>query len=114
MRTPENHRENNKKHPRHSLPQTPAQQNSVSGEEQQLTTASADAPQLKQKAARRPRGKYKLPHKPYIVSLRISDAEMEAVRELMQLTGKGASELMREAYSLFRKRLNLEFTAKAA
>src|SRR5512138_1008225 len=54
------------------------------------------------KAERRPRGKYKDPQKPYVVSMRISDDEMRNIQELMRLTNKGASELMREAFQLFK------------
>ena len=50
---------------------------------------------------RRPRGKYKSPHKPNVISMRISDDEMKVVKELMDFTNKGASELMRDAFRLF-------------
>ncbi len=45
--------------------------------------------------------KYKNPRKPNIVSMRIADDEMENIHKLMALTNKSASDLMREAFSLF-------------
>jgi len=60
------------------------------------------APEIPVTRERKPRGKYKVPEKPYVVSLRISDDEMKQIRELMQLTNKAASELMREAFHLFK------------
>jgi len=64
--------------------------------------------------ARKPRGKYKVPEKPYVVSLRISDDEMRQIRELMQVTNKAASELMREAFHLFKSEIAQTLTASAA
>lgn len=66
------------------------------------------------RAERRPRGKYKAPQKPYVVSMRISDDEMRNIQELMQLTNKGASELMREAFQLFKAEVVPTLTASAA
>jgi MOSC domain-containing protein YiiM len=62
----------------------------------------------------RSRGKYKLPLKPYVVSLRISDDEMKQIRELMQVTNKAASELLREAFHLFKTETTQSPTASAA
>jgi MOSC domain-containing protein YiiM len=62
-------------------------------------------PELAISRKRKPRGKYKLPQKPYVVSLRISDDEMEYIQELMQATNKAASELMREAFNLFKSEI---------
>mgnify|MGYP001147728188 CR=1 FL=1 len=56
----------------------------------------------KSNRAGKPKGKYKIPHKPYVVSMRISDDEMEHIHELMRLTNKGASQLMRDAFLLFK------------
>ncbi|HZV82017.1 MAG TPA: ribbon-helix-helix protein, CopG family [Geobacteraceae bacterium] len=55
-----------------------------------------------------------MPQKPYVVSLRISDDEMDHVRELMNMTNKGASELMREAFKLFVSEVAPHPTASAA
>jgi MOSC domain-containing protein YiiM len=63
------------------------------------------APELPAARKRKPRGKYKLPQKPYVVSLRISDDEMEYIQEMMQATNKAASELLREAYYLFKSEI---------
>lgn len=65
-------------------------------------------------ATRRRRGKYKDPQKPYVVSMRISDDEMRNIQELMRLTNKGASELMREAFQLFKTEVVPTLTATAA
>lgn len=62
----------------------------------------------------RPRGKYSDPQKPYVVSMRISDEEMSRIQELMQATNKGASELMREAFQLFKSEVILNRAASAA
>jgi MOSC domain-containing protein YiiM len=40
--------------------------------------------------------------KSFVISMRISDDEMLRIQELMQVTNKGASELMREALHLFK------------
>ena len=66
------------------------------------------------KAPRRPRGRYKHPQKPYVVSMRITDDEMQSIHELMELTNKGASELMREAFHLFTSGLAHSQPATAA
>ena len=72
------------------------------------------AQELPVKRERKPRGKYKVPQKPYVVSLRISDDEMKLIRELMQVTNKAASELMREAFNLFKSEVARTPTASAA
>ena len=46
--------------------------------------------------------KYKNPKKPNIVSVRITDEEMAMVQQLMDATSKRASELMREAFLMFK------------
>lgn len=56
------------------------------------------------------RGKYKSPHKPFVVSMRMSDDEMENIHALMELTNKSASQLMREAYLLYKEK----YASKAA
>ena len=56
--------------------------------------------------------KYKNPKKPNIISIRISDDEMETVQQLMDTSSKRASELMREAFTLFRAQW--EISAMAA
>jgi MOSC domain-containing protein YiiM len=71
-------------------------------------------PPIKKKRVGKPRGKYKVPQKPYVVSLRITDDEMDSVRKLMNLTNKGASELMREAFRLFMSESVRTPTASAA
>jgi MOSC domain-containing protein YiiM len=50
-------------------------------------------------AARR---RYKNPKKPNIISVRITDEEMEVVQQLMDATSKRASEVMREAFILLK------------
>lgn len=70
--------------------------------------------QAKRKRQGRPRGKYKVPQKPYVISLRISDDEMEYIQELMQATNKGASELMRDAFHLFKSEIVPNHAASAA
>ena len=72
------------------------------------------APEIPVTRKRKPRGKYKVPEKPYVVSLRISDDEMKQIRELMQVTNKAASELMREAFNLFKSEIAQTLTASAA
>jgi MOSC domain-containing protein YiiM len=72
------------------------------------------AKEIPVKRERKPRGKYKVPQKPYVVSLRISDDEMKQIRELMQVTNKAASELMREAFHLFKAQAVQTLTASAA
>ncbi|HZV80880.1 MAG TPA: ribbon-helix-helix domain-containing protein [Geobacteraceae bacterium] len=69
-----------------------------------------EPPEARKKAGR-PRGKYKVPHKPYVISLRISDDEMEYIQELMRATNKGASELMRDAFHLFKSEIALVHAA---
>jgi len=78
-----------------------------------ITLAKPEIP-APAKRAGKPRGKYKVPQKPYVVSLRISDDEMDHVRELMNMTNKGASELMREAFKLFVSEVAHHPTASAA
>lgn len=72
-----------------------------------------EAPPVRGKAGR-PRGKYSDPQKPYVISMRLSDDEMLRIRELMQETNKGASELMREAFQLFKSAGLINQTASAA
>jgi predicted transcriptional regulator len=45
--------------------------------------------------------KYKNPKKPIIVSMRIADDEMENIQRLMEQMDKSASDIMRDAFSLF-------------
>jgi len=63
---------------------------------------------------RKPRGKYRVPQKPYIASTRLSDDEMQHIHELMRVTNKAASELMREAFNLFKAEIAQNLTASAA
>jgi len=72
------------------------------------------APELPVKMERKLRGKYKLSQKPHVVSLRVSDDEMKQIRELTQLTNKAASELMREAFHLFKSKVAQTLAASAA
>ena len=72
------------------------------------------APETPVKKERKPRGKYRVPQKPYVISLRISDDEMKNIRELMQVTNKAASELMREAFHLFKSEVARTPRASAA
>jgi hypothetical protein len=51
--------------------------------------------------------KYNNPRKPHIVSMRITDQEMENVRQLMELTNCTAAELMRDAFLLWRQQRDL-------
>jgi len=46
--------------------------------------------------------KYKNPKKPNIVSMRIADDEMENIQRLMEQTNKSASDIMRDAFSMFK------------
>jgi hypothetical protein len=46
--------------------------------------------------------KYKNPRKPYIVSMRITDDEMVCIQQLTSQMNKSASDLMRDAFVLFR------------
>jgi len=78
-----------------------------------ITLAKPEIPAPRKRTGK-PRGKYKVPQKPYVVSLRISDDEMDHIRELMSLTNKGASELMREAFNLFMTEFAQTPTASAA
>lgn len=48
--------------------------------------------------------KYKNPKKPNIISMRISDEEMESIQQIMEQTNKRATDLMREAFALFASR----------
>jgi MOSC domain-containing protein YiiM len=78
-----------------------------------ISVVVPEIPVTREKKARS-RGKYKLPQKPYVVSLRISDDEMKQIRELMQVTNKAASELLREAFHLFKTEIAQTLTASAA
>lgn len=51
--------------------------------------------------------KYKNPKRPHIVSMRITDEEMEKVRRLSEMTELTAADLMREAFTLLRQRWEL-------
>jgi len=55
-----------------------------------------------QEKKRKLRGKYNLPQKPYVISMRLSDDEMRHIHDLMQVTNKAASELMRDAFNMFK------------
>ena len=57
--------------------------------------------------------KYKNPKKPNIVSLRISDDEMEIVQQVMELTDSKASDLLRDAFALIRARWEMSLRADA-
>ena len=57
--------------------------------------------------------KYKNPKKPNIVSLRISDDDMEIVQRAMELTNSKASDLMRDAFSLIKARWEMSISAQA-
>jgi MOSC domain-containing protein YiiM len=52
-----------------------------------------------------PRGKYNVHHKNCVISMRLSDDEMAGIQQLMRATNKRASELMREAYQLFKQQM---------
>jgi len=81
--------------------------------EDRITLVAPETPLVKGRKGR-PRGKYKLPLKPYVVSMRISDDEMQHIQELMQMTNKAASELMRDAFKLFKAEIARTLTAEAA
>lgn len=51
--------------------------------------------------------KYNNPKKPHIVSMRITDEEMEKVRKLTELTNLTAADLMRDAFNLWRQQWEL-------
>ena len=55
--------------------------------------------------------KYKNPRKPNIVSMRIADDEMENIQRLMEQTNKSASDIMRDAFSMFRSHWEMSGTA---
>ena len=55
--------------------------------------------------------KYKNPKKPNIISMRISDEEMESIQQIMDQPNKRATDLMREAFMLFRNRWEISGTA---
>ncbi|HTG82338.1 MAG TPA: hypothetical protein VL949_10370 [Geobacteraceae bacterium] len=57
--------------------------------------------------------KYKNPRKPNIVSMRIADDEMECIQRLMEQMNKSASDVMRDAFALFRSHWELSGTAKS-
>jgi MOSC domain-containing protein YiiM len=79
-----------------------------------ITVVSAEELAEETEQKRRPRGKYKSPHKPNVISMRISDDEMKVVKELMDFTNKGASELMRDAFRLFMEQAGGAHGATAA
>lgn len=43
--------------------------------------------------------------KPTIVSVRVTDEQMEGIRRLMEATKKSASDIMREAFDMFAEKL---------
>lgn len=49
-----------------------------------------------------------------VISMRISDEERAALDELMSLTSKSVSQLMREAMDMIRDQLDPELNRKAA
>ena len=49
-----------------------------------------------------------------VISMRISDEEMESLQEMMSTTRKSVSDIMREAMELFRARLDGTGMEKAA
>jgi exoribonuclease R len=57
--------------------------------------------------------KYKNPRKPNIVSMRIADDEMECIQRLMEQMNKSASDVMRDAFALFRSHWEVSDTAKS-
>jgi len=65
-------------------------------------------------AKRRSRGPSPGPSKSNVISMRISDDEMLRIQELMQVTNKGASQLMRDAFRLFTTECGFTGTAPAA
>lgn len=79
----------------------------------QVCLPGTEIPVIRGKVGR-PRGKYSDPQKPYVVSMRISDDEMLRIQELMLATNKGASELMRAAFQLFKSEVIPNQTASAA
>jgi MOSC domain-containing protein YiiM len=68
-------------------------------------------PVVRRKTRRRTVGSKKKPKQKSVVSLRITDEEMLRLQELMHLTNKGASDLMREALALFTARIGSSRTA---
>lgn len=81
--------------------------------QRQVSLLEAEFPVVRGKVGR-PRGKYSDPQKPYVVSMRISDDEMLRIQEMMRATNKGASELMRAAFQLFKSEVIFNQTASAA
>ncbi len=75
--------------------------------------ADPEMPVIRGKVGR-PRGKYSDPKRPYVISMRMSDDEMMRIKELMQVTNMGASELMREAFQLFKSEVISSHTSLAA
>ena len=56
--------------------------------------------------------KYKNPKKPNIISLRISDDDMEIVQQVMDSTNTRASDLMRDAFAMIRARWEMSLCAE--
>ncbi len=54
--------------------------------------------------------KYKNPRKPNIISLRISDEEMQAIQQVMNATNAKASDLMRDAFALIKAQWEMSGT----
>jgi MOSC domain-containing protein YiiM len=78
-----------------------------------ITLVAPEVPAARKRVGK-PRGKYKVPQKPYVISMRISDDEMAHIQELMRATNKGASELMRDAFLLFKTEITRTLAASAA
>lgn len=51
--------------------------------------------------------KYNNPRKPYIVSMRVTDEEMDKFRQIMEMTNLSAADLMRDAFALLRQQWEL-------
>ncbi|WP_243374237.1 hypothetical protein [Geotalea sp. SG265] len=51
--------------------------------------------------------KYNNPKKPYIVSMRVTDEEMDKFRQIMAVTNLSAADLMRDAFTLLRQQWDL-------
>ncbi|MBI5657402.1 MAG: ribbon-helix-helix protein, CopG family [Geobacter sp.] len=49
-----------------------------------------------------------------VVSMRISDEERAVLEEIMSVTNKSVSQIMREAMEMVKMRINPEFSKKAA
>jgi hypothetical protein len=56
--------------------------------------------------------KYNNPKKPYIVSMRVTDEEMDKFRQIMEMTNLSAADLMRDAFTLLRQQWELSHGAE--